>query len=110
MRRLIHFDRQDAGVLHCDNEQCNHDLDRGAVEWGEHLIGMPCPMCGESLLTREDYMAAERLFLVIEWMNKWFSWVPYFSRERNAPGMVTIGAKVHAGKIEIAPHNERTTR
>lgn len=107
MRRLIHFDRNDAGVLHCDNEQCGHDLDRGAVEWGEHLISMPCPMCGESLLTRADYEHTETLFRVIEWLNKWFSWLPWVAAERDDPRLCTLSMRSHDGKVEIKPY-ERT--
>lgn len=108
MRRLIHFNRQDAGVLHCDNKQCNHDLDRGAVEWGEHLIGMPCPMCGESLLTRTDYVHTEKMFRVIDWMNKWFSWLPW-AVEHNDPRLHTVSMRSHNGELEIKPY-ERTIR
>lgn len=109
MRRLIHFNRNDAGRLHCDNTQCNHVLDRGAVEWGVHLVGMPCPKCGESLLTFEDYIHTERLFQVIEWINAHFSWLPW-ARHRNDPELCTVSMRTHAGKLEIDSNPERTDR
>lgn len=99
MRRLIHFDRSDAGRLHCDNPECNLDLPRGAVVWGEHLIGYSCPRCGDNMLTRRDYEDTEKVFARIEWLNKWFSWLPW-AVEKGDPRLTAVSFKTHDGKTE----------
>lgn len=54
--------------LHCDNFNCGYDLPYEG-DLREELIGTPCPKCGESLLTKEDYELAKdtmELFPTIE--------------------------------------------
>ena len=49
--------------LKCDATGCSH---REAVpEITEDLIGKPCPMCGENLLTRADFEQTQSLVLPI---------------------------------------------
>lgn len=39
--------------LKCDAPGCDHRQD--VDDFSEDMIGLPCPKCGASLLTREDY-------------------------------------------------------
>lgn len=48
-------DSYNVEYLKCDALGCDHTEFVGLVE-GEH-IGKPCPKCGASLLTEEDYVA-----------------------------------------------------
>lgn len=41
------------GVLQCDEDDCDHVEEVEAIS--EDMIGKPCPKCGASLLTQEDY-------------------------------------------------------
>ena len=41
------------GGIKCDNPECGW-ADK-TMELGEDHIGMPCPKCGQNLLTQEDY-------------------------------------------------------
>lgn len=69
-------------LLECDNDSCDFVLKRvpGFYEKiTEHHVGTPCPKCGESLLTFEDYYEHKKLMDIINWINKYFSWVTIFS-------------------------------
>lgn len=96
---VIHFDRKQAGALHCD--ACQHDLPE-PVEFTPALIGFPCPQCGANMLTKEDYDKTDRLFRTLDWINKWFG--PIFGSEptpellANAP---RIGVKIHGDEVTI---------
>lgn len=45
------------GYLKCDEENCMHQEYHVRIE--EEQIGKPCPRCGASLLTQEDYARAK---------------------------------------------------
>lgn len=99
-RKLIHFDRNEAGNLHCDT--CGHDLLPGTVVWGQHLIGYECPKCSDSMLTERDYLATSKMFARIDWLNKWFSWVPFLATgDLNNPDLQTVGIRIHNRSVEI---------
>lgn len=42
-----------AEYLQCDAEGCTHN--ETVTEINEALVGKPCPLCGASLLTSEDF-------------------------------------------------------
>jgi hypothetical protein len=56
---------------------------------------MPCPKCGENLLTQKDYNDFEKISKMINWVNKWFGWLLFFSRKNNVRSKSTI--HVHDG-------------
>jgi len=45
------------GGLRCDNKDCDYIDETINADDYEKLIGLPCPKCNASLLTREDYDA-----------------------------------------------------
>lgn len=66
--------------IDCDNSSCNFTKDIGLVDVGNYL-NKPCPLCGDNLLTEEDYKQAMNTLKVINWINKWFGWVSIFSKK-----------------------------
>lgn len=83
--------------LTCDAPGCDHQEDMSALT--EDLIGRPCPKCGASLLTREDYEAGIRLYSMMDVLEK-------AGMVKAAP-VDTTGEKaqvnfhVHAGSLDI---------
>lgn len=53
--------------LNCDN--CDFSDDSIKLEDYEGSIGMPCPNCGESLLTKEDYESVMDMVRAVEVLN-----------------------------------------
>lgn len=98
-KEIVHLEDH-RGRLHCD--ACGHTLEEGDVTYGPHLIGYPCPECGNNMLTAIDYEAAERIHRMIAWINKWLG--PIFGREYspNDPTWNSaISIKHHAGTTEM---------
>lgn len=55
--------------LMCDNEQCDYkDETIKSVDY-EKWIDAPCPKCGDSLLTREDFVNIRTLEMVVALTN-----------------------------------------
>jgi hypothetical protein len=75
--------------LKCDNPYCNYRDDSVQYSDYEKSIGRPCPQCGESLLTKEDFEKTNRLLKRIEiadkiinvtrWLTPWHYWNLVFS-------------------------------
>lgn len=45
--------------LKCDNKECNYEDKTIKYEQYEDYINYPCPQCGESLLTKTDYLTTK---------------------------------------------------
>lgn len=62
---------QSMGNLICDNPHCDYEspAKTESVEELKTHIGEPCPKCGESLLTEEDFKMTEDVFKYIEFVN-----------------------------------------
>ena len=89
--------------LVCDNPECDYKLlnetPTSTVEDSERYINMPCPQCGENLLTLEDYLTHKKLMAVVRWLNRWFSWLTLFSFKKGK--RETLSVHTHKGiKIE----------
>ena len=54
--------------LKCDN--CDYRDDEVQFSEYKESIGKPCPRCGESLLTEEDYQQCVRYYKVVDAINK----------------------------------------
>jgi len=63
---------------HCDYAIPNKS--KNPNESIEEYVNKPCPVCGHNLLTEEDYKLSEKYMSVLNWINKYFSWLTFFSR------------------------------
>lgn len=57
------------GGLKCDTPECDYRDDQITLEQYESHINAPCPKCGASLLTPEDYEIVKHTLLVTEFLN-----------------------------------------
>jgi predicted RNA-binding Zn-ribbon protein involved in translation (DUF1610 family) len=65
-------------LVKCDNQKCNYKIPNPTKDIGVDLtpyVNMPCPKCGENLLTEKDYKKYNRTAKVIRFIVKYFSWV-----------------------------------
>lgn len=56
--------------LKCDNKICDYNDNTIKFEDYESYIGYPCPKCGESLLTQEDYNTTMNIYKYLQLANK----------------------------------------
>lgn len=96
-RKLIHFDRSQAGKLHCD--ACGYDLPH-VQAFTPALVGTECPACLENMLTQEDYDKTDRMFRLLDWINKWFGWLGATREVAEEKGQ-TLSVKIHGDDIHI---------
>lgn len=96
MRKLIELNQQ--YLIECDNQRCDFkvpNIDNDcSPEAGSQYIDMSCPKCGWNLLTREDFDSTRRFLRVIHWVNRWFSWLRFFSNKKE---LQELEVKVHEG-------------
>ncbi|WP_291566766.1 MULTISPECIES: hypothetical protein [unclassified Clostridium] len=60
------------GGIKCDNPNCDYNsMDVKVAEYDKWL-NKPCPKCGESLLTEEDYKNVQFLMKFVDMTNKIF--------------------------------------
>lgn len=61
-------------------------------------VNRPCPWCSENLLTEKDYQQYQKTLRIINWLNKWFSWLTIFN-SKYSKGSIKVfnGVKI---KIE----------
>lgn len=78
-RKLIEIHQEHSIV--CDNKECDYKIKSTTGDPNEDISGylnMPCPKCGENLLTEQDYLQSLKALKVVNWLNKWFSWIMFF--------------------------------
>jgi ssDNA-binding Zn-finger/Zn-ribbon topoisomerase 1 len=95
MKKLI--ETTQATLIECDNPVCDYNIPNptgSPLTETKDYINMPCPKCGENLLTLEDYLTHKKVLKIITWLNKWFSWLTIFSFRKNEK---TFYTKVHKG-------------
>ena len=56
--------------IKCDNPNCTFVDSSVSFESYEEYIDMPCPLCGDNLLTRKDYQTCKRLIKLTNFINK----------------------------------------
>jgi len=99
MRNLIEIKQEN--LIECDNQNCDYVIENQSKYPNESIkqyVNKPCPECGENLLTVKDYLDSEKFMRVLNWMNKWFSWITIFIPKKYETKST---AKVHNGiKIE----------
>ena len=79
-RQLIEIVDQEY-LVECDNPNCDYKVKNpsgSAFEDVSHYLNLPCPMCGENLLTERDYLDSLKVLKTVIWLNKWFSWLMFF--------------------------------
>jgi hypothetical protein len=97
MRKLI--EKQQEFLITCDNSNCDYKLEY-TDENEEYLflyIDRACPKCGQNLLTREDYMQYQKLIKIVNFINRYFSWITIFYSKNSWNKRKTVSIKVHNG-------------
>ena len=94
-RKLIEM-HQEYSIV-CDNKQCDYKIKSPTGDPNEDISGylnMPCPKCGENLLTEQDYLQSLKVLRIVNWLNKWFSWT-----------MIFVPKKAKQESISVHCHN-----
>lgn len=106
MRKLI--ERHQESLVMCDNPECDYTVPYKTEN--EHTtilyINKPCPKCGENLLTEEDYINHMKVMKVVDFLNRWFSWLTIFVSKKKWDNRTTVSVNVHDGiKIKKSEQN-----
>lgn len=99
MKQLIELSQE--YLIECDNPKCGykiHNESGDPYEDTSFFINMPCPLCGENLLTEKDHKDGEKFLKAIKFLNKWFSWLTIFWSFRKTE---TSSVKIHNGETKI---------
>jgi hypothetical protein len=81
MRKLI--ERSEISMVVCDNPECDYTYPYKDGLRLSLFIDIPCPKCGENLLTKEDYFQYQKVIKVVDLVNRWFSWITiFYSKKR----------------------------
>ena len=78
-RNLIRFTQENAIV--CDNPSCDYtvkNIDKTKFQDVLEYVNKPCPLCGENLLSEQDYKIGRMMEKYIMFVNKYFSWMTVF--------------------------------
>lgn len=81
-RKLIEIEH--TSLIQCDNKPCDFtvpvppDGNMDTSKW----LNVPCPKCGDNLLTEEDHYRYKSFMAKINWINRWFSWLTVFSKKK----------------------------
>lgn len=79
--------------LKCDADGCDHR--ERVEEYGEHLVGKPCPKCGSSLLTQDDYTESLAIIAAMNFLES-------LGVVKTAPmGEGDININIHNGELRI---------
>lgn len=62
----------------CDNCKFTVISHRDPMDMCKHYINRPCPRCGKNLLTLKAAKNYLKFIHVVNWLNKWFSWLTIF--------------------------------
>lgn len=92
MKKIIEVSR--TSLIVCDNPKCSYTIPFSEKEEQNlhKYVNKPCPMCGENLLTEQDYLQDQKLKRLVRWVNRWFGWMSIFARYDQ-----TFSVHVHDG-------------
>jgi len=96
MRKLIVAFQKEAII--CDNPKCDFTIENESKEFDVDIkpyVNMPCPKCGENLLTEKDYNDSVQMVKAVKFINKWFSWITIFFPEPKEGEKDTVDCNVH---------------
>lgn len=79
----------------CDNPACDYTVDTDDIE---SFLDVPCPKCGENLLTKKDLDHFKGMLKFIDRINFWFGWLAWFGTTKD-PKVVSYHH--HDGKTTI---------
>ena len=99
MRKLIEK-RQESSVI-CDNKECDFKVPYTDDDNLLKYINVPCPKCGQNLLTVEDYIVHEKMIRSINFINRWFSWLTIFMSKKSIDNRNDNSVHYHDGKTTI---------
>lgn len=101
MRKLIETTQENS--IECDNPLCDFVIPNESQDPNEPMdkyLNQPCPECGENLLTQEDLDSYISAMKVINFLNRWFSWLTIFWSKKTKMSSATMSS--HKGiKIDI---------
>lgn len=96
MRKLIKIKQK--YFIMCDNKNCDFKiLNKNEIidpYYIKKYLNADCPKCGENLLTEKDYLDSVKLLNLINWINKWFSWLTIFIKNERK---TTFRVHIHNG-------------
>lgn len=97
-RKYTVIDMFQENLIVCDNLTCDYVIPNpnptGEVDNDlSEFINMPCPKCGDNLLKTDDYKSFKKILKTINWVNKWFGWLGYFSKEKPNSKVLKISNK-----------------
>lgn len=79
MKKIIEIGTQDYLVV-CDNKSCDYKVENPTKDPYHNIdnfLNVPCPKCGENLLTEQDLITYKKFLKSIDFLNKWFGWIAY---------------------------------
>ena len=105
MRKLI--EKKQESLVVCDNPDCDFTIPYNENE--NNLIAfvdVPCPLCGENLLTKEDFLLHYKMMKIVDRLNKWFSWITiFYPKSKNQ----TVRMHFHDGvQIKHEPNRSKS--
>ena len=91
-------------LVQCDKPGCDYNVpalelgkDESLADRLREYVNKPCPKCQSNLCTVEDFNEFAHTMKVFKFINKWFSWLTWFSSAKS----VTYTAHVKNGKLNI---------
>lgn len=106
MRKLIYLENQQNMIV-CDNPKCDYVIPnptKNPLVDIRMYINKPCPECGENLLTEKDYHDWIKFKKVVNWVNKWFSWITIFMPKNKK--YTNASAHIH-NSVDIQTHETK---
>lgn len=98
MRKL--FEITQDNLIVCDNEHCDFKVINETKDPNVDIkpyLNKPCPKCGKILLTEKDYKDSLKFMKIVNFSNKWFSWLTFFipkSKNEDATIQIHEGIKI----------------
>lgn len=93
MRKLIQMHQEH--LIVCDNEACDFKIlnETGDPNVSiEKYLNVACPKCGENLLTERDYLDSLKFLRMVNFINRWFSWITIFIPKSKKPHVASAHA------------------
>lgn len=96
MRKLIEIEQEI--LIQCDNVLCDFTVPnetKNPFADTSKFVNMPCPKCGENLLTEKDQKDAMKFLHLVAFLNKWFSWITIFGFRKKPESVTSV--HIHNG-------------